>query len=140
MRGRQCLRKPYSHRKKTLNTVTWEISGLPFTLFLRRGILLPAGECTKCFSPATSQGNHKILSYLKRSKTTGKGDNTSSFLPPSLVSFFPPFLPSSHPASPFLHITDAVRELLSFLKHPKKLSGCCISCLLPYDLQITKYS
>lgn len=99
---RQCLRKPYLHRKKTPEY--WQLGDIwaafYFILFLRRGILLPAGECTKCFSPVTSQGNHRILSYFKESKTKHCKrqhfffpSSLSSLLLFSLPSFIPPHFP-----------------------------------------------
>lgn len=82
--------------------------------------------------------NFSVISREARPST--EKDDISSSLPPSLLSFFPPSLPSSYLLSPSLHIPVALCELPSFPKHPQQLSGCCIVCLLPYDLQTTKSS
>lgn len=82
----------------------------------------------------------KFSVISRETRPSTEKDDISSSLPRSLLSFFPPSLPSSHPLSPFLHTPVALCELPSFPKHPQQLSGCCIVCLLPYDLQITKSS
>lgn len=134
---RQCLRKTYLHRKKTLSTGTWEISGLLFILFYfwGEGYYYLRVSVQNVFLLLLLKAITKFSVISRNARpSTEKVDKISSSLPPCLVSFFPPSLPTSHPSSPFLHITDALCELPSFPKHPKQVSGCCVVCLLPYDL------